>query len=349
MKRRVTLKQVAIRAKVHLSTVSLALRNDPRLPEKTRSRIQKLAAKMGYIPDAAMSALAAYRNTQRPHPVQSGLAFLTDMERDDPFAQVVYEAAKAQASKMGYNLIWFSLAEKEASLERFQTIWWSTGLRGVLLGPFRRSGTVLTGKWEQWPIVAYGYSVTAPAFNRAVFNHFQNMLDHLEELRSRGYVRIGFCLTRELSGRTQGQLHAAYLLDQARHPKEKPIPVLRDVMPTAELLSDWVRKNRIDAVISYESTYQQLLKGGWEIPHQLGFSLLSTWGIREEKKVASFAGFNTHVEDLAATAISFLVSLIHDQAYGILHPARSYMLGGEYQEGETVKGREARPNDCATV
>ena len=42
--RRVTLAVVAAKAGVHVTTVSMALRNDTRLPESTRTRLQKLAA-----------------------------------------------------------------------------------------------------------------------------------------------------------------------------------------------------------------------------------------------------------------------------------------------------------------
>src|SRR5215216_2735722 len=45
--RRVTLSDIATHAKVHVTTVSLALRNHPRLPTETRERIQALAKKMG--------------------------------------------------------------------------------------------------------------------------------------------------------------------------------------------------------------------------------------------------------------------------------------------------------------
>jgi len=38
--RRVTLADIARKAGVHVTTVSLAMRNHPRLPEKTRQRIQ---------------------------------------------------------------------------------------------------------------------------------------------------------------------------------------------------------------------------------------------------------------------------------------------------------------------
>ncbi|MEJ1971051.1 MAG: helix-turn-helix domain-containing protein [Lacunisphaera sp.] len=42
-------------------TVSLAMRNHPRLPEATRKRIRALADEMGYRPDPLLRALVAYR------------------------------------------------------------------------------------------------------------------------------------------------------------------------------------------------------------------------------------------------------------------------------------------------
>ena len=47
--RRVTLADIAREAAVHVTTVSLALRNHPRLPESTRLRIQKLAQTFTYL------------------------------------------------------------------------------------------------------------------------------------------------------------------------------------------------------------------------------------------------------------------------------------------------------------
>ena len=49
-RRRVILKDIARKAGVHVTTVSLALRNHPRLPEITRKRIRRLRAKWGTSP-----------------------------------------------------------------------------------------------------------------------------------------------------------------------------------------------------------------------------------------------------------------------------------------------------------
>ena len=54
--RRVTLSDIAKEAKVHVTTVSLALRDHPRIPAETKQRIKDLAKKMGYAPDPILSA-----------------------------------------------------------------------------------------------------------------------------------------------------------------------------------------------------------------------------------------------------------------------------------------------------
>jgi LacI family transcriptional regulator len=290
------------------------------------------------VPDAAMRALCAYRSSIRPREVQSGLAYLIDhAPKPDSLPSIVFQGAREQAARLGYNLIPFNLGEKGATIERFQTIWRNTGLRGVLVGPFRNVGTVLGGDWTPWITVVYGYSVEAPLFHRAVFDHFQNMLVHLQVLREKGYKRIGLSLSPRTSDSTHGMLQGAYLLDQARHGPRKSIPVFTGGAREGDELESWVQKERLDALISYVEDYAVLVQRGWKIPEQLGFSLLSTWAQDQRGKSASFAGFDTKAEILASNAVSFLVSLIHEQAYGISDTPRSTMVTGQFRAGKTIR------------
>jgi LacI family transcriptional regulator len=335
---RVTLKQVAARAGVHFSTVSLALRNDPRIPEATRAKIHVLAGEMGYVPDAAMKALCAYRSSIRPREVQSGLAYLLDRPADrDSLPAIVYESARRQAARLGYNLIPYHLGERGASIQRLQSIWKNSGLRGVLIGPFRKAGSILDGDWSRWITVAFGYSVDAPQFHRAVFDHFQNMLAHLGVLRKKGYKRIGLAVSQRTSDNTHGMLKGAYLLDQAQSARGKPISIFGRSEGDGDALERWVLRERLDALICYDDEYALLVRKGWKIPEDLGVSLISTWAQDHRGKSAPFAGFDTKAELLAANAVSFLVSLIHEQAYGIPETPQSTMVSGTYREGKTVR------------
>ncbi|WP_064499977.1 LacI family DNA-binding transcriptional regulator [Geminisphaera colitermitum] len=340
MEKRITIREIAARAGLHYSSVSLALRDDPRLPVATRKKIKTLAAKMGYIPDAALSALAAYRNSRRPHPVHSELAYLTDRDDpDDTFANITYQYARNQATLLGYNLQKYLLTGGTPDLRRLQSIWWNRGVRGIMIGPFLNPDPLTEVTWEKWPVVAYGHSVPEPAFNRAVLDHFQNTLSHLNVLRSKGYSRIGFCLLPSIERHTAGRIHAAWLYDHyALHPTDSiPTPlVLNHDLENPDVLEKWIRSNHIDIIVAYLEQYDILTARGWRFPRDIGFSLLTRKSYHAEPHV-QFSGFNTKAEVLAANTIHFLVSLIHEQACGILDTPRHYMISGEFHEGETLR------------
>src|ERR1700722_8572577 len=77
MSSRVTIADIAVAAKVHPSTVSRALRNDLRLLPATLNRVQKIAKKLGYVPDPVLSSLIAYRLAARPTTDHGTLAWIT--------------------------------------------------------------------------------------------------------------------------------------------------------------------------------------------------------------------------------------------------------------------------------
>src|SRR4051812_21699814 len=57
---RCTIKDIAAKAGVAVSTVSYALRNHPSIPPATCRRIQAVGEKLGYRPDPQISALMAH-------------------------------------------------------------------------------------------------------------------------------------------------------------------------------------------------------------------------------------------------------------------------------------------------
>ena len=79
---RVTLAEVARTAGVHRTTVSMALRDHPRLPRNTRERLKTLATLLGYRPDPALAALNAYRVANSHSSHHTGVAYLQVLQSD---------------------------------------------------------------------------------------------------------------------------------------------------------------------------------------------------------------------------------------------------------------------------
>lgn len=93
----VTIYQVAQRAGVSTATVSRALRNDPRISERTRLIVQEAATALDYLPRAAARSLAAGNRTQA-----LGLV-LPDI--DGPYYADLLVGFETTASQLGYSVI----------------------------------------------------------------------------------------------------------------------------------------------------------------------------------------------------------------------------------------------------
>ena len=129
---------VAKRAGVHVTSVSLALRNHPSLPPTTRARLCRLAEKMGYRPDPALSALVAYRHRARMAKDQPTLAYVTNWDtqwgwRDHVAAhRMFFEGATAKAVRI-HSEIERVCVEKDIRLEtrdnRPQAVIYDDGLQ----------------------------------------------------------------------------------------------------------------------------------------------------------------------------------------------------------------------------
>ena len=74
--RRPNMQQIANVAGVSKSAVSLALRNDPRIPESTRFRIQKIAEKMGYRRNPVVDSLMTQLRADRQPTFQANLGLI---------------------------------------------------------------------------------------------------------------------------------------------------------------------------------------------------------------------------------------------------------------------------------
>ena len=131
-KRRITQRDIAAAAGVDVSTVSLALSNHPRIPASTREKILQHAMRLGYVPDPALSSLAAHRWQGRRDYRGLTLALVRDARDDIETEWRLYAAgARERAATIGYGISDFFLADYP-SPGRFWQVVHQRGIRGVI-------------------------------------------------------------------------------------------------------------------------------------------------------------------------------------------------------------------------
>lgn len=131
-KRRITQRDIARAAGVDVSTVSLALGNHPRIPASTRERILSLAAQVGYIPDPALSGLAAHRWQGRRDYRGLTLALALDArDHKEKEWRLYASGARQRAGAIGYGISDFEIT-RYPSPRRFWQVVHQRGIRGVI-------------------------------------------------------------------------------------------------------------------------------------------------------------------------------------------------------------------------
>ena len=200
--KRITLAEIGKLAGVHATTVSLALRNHPRIPERTRTRIREIAQKAGYAPDPMLRALVSYRSRSREPRSVPTLAYLTHWQTRWGWKKVIahpdfYRGASEQAQALGYKLEHFWLGEPGLTHDRLNRILRARGIRGLILASHSLAlGDYLQMDWSQYSAIKIDYWPHEPALH-TVTNHQSAIVAlAMKKVLAAGYRRLGFVMHR---------------------------------------------------------------------------------------------------------------------------------------------------------
>jgi len=338
---RVTQQDIAKRAGVHRATVSMALKGHPNIPKKTRERILKIANELGYEPDPMLSALAAYRNRQRPSAYHGSLAWLVNSAfgfdwRDRtlrPHFSDYFEGATAQARRYGFRLEIFDFNAPGMTAARVASILTARGVSGVLLCPQPRPETNLDFPWQKFSVVTFGYSLATPRLHTVSATQYRAMRHAVHELRQRGYQRIGLALDGDHDLRTDHNYLAGYLVEQHLAGGGTTVPTLSAPYPDHGAIARWLRAHRPDAIVTGNYHFLDVLRSmGRRVPEDIGVVCPLLPSADTE-----LAGVIENSVEIGSVAVDFLIGMIHRQERGIPTNPQRIHVEGRWLPGKTLR------------
>ncbi len=334
---RVTLKTIATRAGVHPTTVSMALRNHPQLPEATRQRLQALAKEMGYVPDPALSALNAYRLASHRRAFQGVIAWIDatthgSRRKDHPEH---WESIAQRCLEVGYKLEEFWQRKRggpDMTGRTLSRILRERGIKGVVISPLDAGRGHVNLNWEWFSAVSLSNSLAKPEMHLISPAQYMAMTDIMRSLRHRGYCRPGLVINRNEHERTDRQRVASFLVNQMEFPPEDRLPVLIQKKEDEQEFHRWVRKYKPDVVIGQHLLLHGWLKsGGWRVPEEIGLAGVT---------VPAGGGYSGHTEDIqimGRTAVDWLSGMIQRGEHGIPETPVRVLIPGIWTEGTTLR------------
>jgi LacI family transcriptional regulator len=344
MRRRVLLRDVAKAMRVSVMTVSRALRHDRHVSVALAAKIRATSQRMGYRPDPMLASLVAYRGHLRERKSKSLIAFVTTGKtpseyRVHRFHTGTLLGAQRRGNELGFQVVPVWLPELEKNFRDPTKVLLARGIQGVILAPLVDLNTPVRLDWNQFSVVALGYSFQKPEFNYAASHLFQDMCLAFDRVSACGYMRPTLIYTADNLRRTLNQLHGAFLFKQSALAPQNQLPPLslRDANQV-ETVREYLRTHRPDVIFSGFSDLLQIIKSiGYSIPRELGYVALDTVNYNSQ-----ISGIFQDPERIGSAAMDRLNMQLQFSIRGVPHVPEGTIVYGQWIKGRTLLSR-AKP------
>lgn len=334
---------IARLAGVSRTTVSLSLRNNPKISTSVRARVRAIARKIGYHPNPLLNAHMAHVRTLHPPTTGLSIAFicnrsLPDLAKDRRTpVRKYFHACRERAQSLGYQVELFNIAEPGMTEKRLVGILRARGVRGMILHPLNESGALpkLTMDIREFATVMIEHAYLKPPLHKVCDDQFATIGRLIQKMLDSGYSRIGIAMESRMDEHANHHWLAGYQTYQALCGDELRIPHLITPEWCAETFLEWYRRWRPEAIITIDEDIVPWLRGaGINVPREVACATLY-W--REDRPYLS--GYYQHHEVIGANAVDMVVEQLYHNERGAPKEPKTVLAEAVWKTGTTMPSR----------
>lgn len=336
MAQRATIADVAKHAGVSKTTVSMVLRKDAKISESTRQKVMAAAEKLKYVPDPALSRIAAHRWKTKLASSGSTLAYIS-MAPKNRLPSLRFYGARNMAEELGYRLEFFAL-DAYPSITALLKIIYNRGIRGVILGRFtvEHRGIIDCSLWSHFSVVACGMGYADPPFHCVIPNFHRSITVSVQKLLERGLRKIGLVVPTYEAHSYKLSLHdgykySAFYYETGVSNNGNGMPVFLDEFENAgyfEKFRQWHALSKPEAfIVPVTGRYYDWLRAIGIDCERCAISL--SW----DEARPEIAGWLLPHDDLGARSVSILHSLMLSNEVGIPSSRSLIMIDMPWRDG----------------
>lgn len=321
------------------STVSRALRDDPRIGAETRRRVKEAADQQGYRPNPLVSALMANRRRRGGAGEVDVIALVTNYGgpehwRTKDVCRWEFEGIQRRARELGFRVEVFPLGEYGGDMARLEATLRARAIRGVLLGFSREESEPVTFRSEGFAVAGLSAYFREAVVDRANFHGFFNVQLALDEMQCQGWRRPAL-IVPELNNRISNNLWSGAFLDwQRRLPKENRCePFIPVDSEDAASFHAWLEAEKPDSLLVYKVDVRKFLaERGLRVPEDVGLA----WLYRTSHEMDGTAGIDGNLDVVGAAALDLVVERLNSNSFGASFHPKEVLIKGTWHEGATL-------------
>ena len=326
------------------TAVSLALKNSPRISAELRDRVQALAKKLGYTPNARLSEVMDEVRRSAAPAYRATLAAISLYPAEEPWAKPPYlylrdvlDSATERANAHGYRMEYIWLKKPGQSPLGCRSLLEARGIQGIFCLGSPDPEEELPKEFKGFAVVTFSASI--PTKLHRVVSHFSADASTLfDRLLRRGYQRPGLAILVHGDRRTEHAYSATYLGVWERLLHSHPIPVLRADTWNAADFDAWFTTQRPDVIVMHQSpayiagVEAYLAQRKLRVPRDIGLALLDLNPDRER-----YSGICQDPKRMSATAVEILIGRILLRDFEPPKFPKFELVAGEWNPGQTLR------------
>jgi len=331
--------EIAQKLGVASSTVSRALRGDPRISVEMRHQVQALAKNAGYRPNPLVSALMASRRRRGGTGEVDLIALVTNYGggkswRSKDVCRWEYEGIVTRAAALGFRVEIFALGDYDGDASRLVTTLRTRGIRGVLLGFSRDEAPHAIFNTEGFAVAGLSAYFRSTVVDRANFHGFYNVQLALERMHRLGYRRPALVVPHLNNQISNNSWSGAFLDWQLRLPvRDRCAPYIPlDAEDSADFYA-WLDANRPDSLLVYKVPVRRFLaKRTLLVPDDIGLAYL----YRTSDEMGAAAGIDGNLSAVGSAALDLVVEKLNANLLGAGSCPKEVLIKGFWRDGVTL-------------
>jgi LacI family transcriptional regulator len=343
-----TMRELARLAGVTQATISLALRNHPRISTATKNRVARLAREHGYVLDGHLTELMRAIRTHAPDQLKGCLGLIAlypeevpwREEHGRPYLTRLRRSMVQRARELGYRVESFWVNNPAMKVERLARIMEARGIHGLLSLGAAELEAEMPAELRRFVIVTQGASISTK-LHRIVAHFAEDTTLVLTNLKARGYRRPGIVLQRYQDGRNGHIIAGMYLYFSCYVFGAQTPPIFyaeKAVDPSA--LDAWFQAHRPDVIVYYDYSVHHagieafLKRRGLRAPEDIGLAVVSA-----TVPPTNVTGVHQNMEQLGISAVDMLVGRLQQGETDWVSVPKIECVPGEWVEGKTLRPR----------
>ena len=329
------------------ATVSLALRDDPRIRKQTREQVQRHAEKRGYSANPMVAHVMSQLRSAKVSPYRATVALINTAPQEQTIRtnvtyRTIAEGFRSRASALGYVVedLWIG-DEIFSDAEKLRRVFYTRKIEGMAFIGMAEKALLPEPVHEllsRSVFVGLGVRLTQPLVHCCANNHYSTALVATQKCLGLGFSRIGLVMSRQIDRQIDGRFTMGFrrALEEAGWRPENAGAMVWYFQPNDEVgFRKWAEEARVEALLCTHTEIQPWLKslsaGGRPIPaaHLDWYPSMEGW-----------AGMNQHNDLVGAFGADLLTAHLARRDLGLPDAVKTMLV-----ESEWVEGRSLRPSE----